>query len=169
MNKIERKLIDKIKEYYEEYRKSENKALEDLSRSFILIATIIIPLSATILINKELIQNIGIETKIILLASWGILFLSLLSGLWQIIIEYEFWRKGRKIIRGVYNESYKKIKNGKTIWYSRNKLDLLQSESNILPVRIQIILLYIGLALFVAFIFILVIRSSSFNNYISMK
>lgn len=129
---------------HEEYRKGENKALEDLSKAFILVATIIIPLSSVLFINKDVFLNKEIA-KIFLLSSWILFFLSIFFGLLQLIIDYRFWGSGRKFLHKVYKKMIDK-----------KEISKLPTESKTWPLKAQIALVFMGLLLFIISFFLLI-------------
>lgn len=134
---------ERILKAHEEYRKGENKALEDLSKAFILIATIIIPLSSVLFINKDVFLNKEIA-KIFLSSSWIVFFLSIITGLLQLIIDYGFWGSGRKVLHKVYKRMIDK-----------KEISKLPSESRTWPIKAQIVLVFMGLLLFIISILLL--------------
>lgn len=159
-NKYYKESIEKIRIAYDGYRKDENRTLRDISKIFILVATIIIPLSSPIFINKEIFQSLNVTEIVILLTSWFSLIISLFLGLIQFVVDYNFLKSGRNKLRKIdENLVVKKGEKSEVIYdYIKKELKELLPQSNVIPLITQIIFLFIGLTLFAAFIVISIIK-----------
>lgn len=145
-----KKSKDDINTGYEYYREGENKNEEELSRIFILVSTIIIPLLTSVFFGNEIFEKIKIVPKLFLLSGWFFQIISLILGLCQFIANYGFFKSSRKILE----ELLLKIdsmtdKDSKIIYKTKSEnLNKLPKHSNIWPLRFQIGFLFFGLLLF---------------------
>lgn len=145
-----KKSKDDINTGYEYYRAGENKNEEELSRIFILVSTIIIPLLTSVFFSNEIFEKIHIVPKLFLLSGWFFQIVSLVLGLCQFITNYGFFKSGRKILEGLLLKIDDiKDQDSKIIYETKSEdLNKLPKHSNIWPLKFQMGFLFSGLLLF---------------------
>jgi len=168
----ERKKIHKEALYFSQTM--GNETFRELNTQLIFIAAAILSFSLLIFLNEEITNQLNNCEKYILMLTWFLLGLSVISGIIHFFIEYYFFRKhfnkGRFVLDKLYNDNYiKKIKKEKGkeinkinkdedhIVYNKIKEEALKKYPNVLPdstkifIIAQVFLLIASLALLIYF------------------
>jgi hypothetical protein len=152
-NDLRRRIHDTHYEAATRYTREANEVFRELSRHLILIATFVIAVSPAIFSIGKTISDASCYEKNILVLSLFLLFLSIVFGIIQFIVDYMFFRKSTKIeeeiMECIRNES-KNLEDIKSFECSKFKES--PSESGYWPIIIQGIFLVVGLFLFFVFL-----------------
>ncbi|MHB8276049.1 MAG: hypothetical protein ACYDIA_00135 [Candidatus Humimicrobiaceae bacterium] len=144
----------KLEGLAEIYRGESEKQLTSLSKNLILVATIFIALSSSI-IGSTIIKEIAPSLKLIFLSSLGLLVLSIFFGFIHFIIDVGFYRGWVSVISGIYKNiaigTFKKIEDYKQAL--SDKVNKLKLSSVIWSLILQGLLLFLGVLVFVFFIY----------------
>ena len=133
-----------------EFVSQANKAENDLARIFILVATIIIPLSTPVFFNKVLFGNMELIQKFSFSLGWLSILASLIFGLIYFVLVHGLLRSGKKILQQLHQglETMKNTDPSTMFNYQTKEIKRLPKESRLWPLRLQIIFIFLGLFLF---------------------
>jgi len=103
----------KFEDYAERYRQETNEVFRELGRQLILVATVFLSISAFVFNAPDLILKFSCGSRIILILSWILLGLSIIFGIIQFFVDYNYFRKWtqakfevvEKIISGTATEN----------------------------------------------------------------
>ncbi len=149
-NKYLKESREKLRKSMGEYATHANKAENDLSRIFILVATIIIPLSTPAFFNNAIFGNMELIQIISFSFGWFSILASLTLGLIYFVMVHGLLKSGKNILQQLHQD-LETMKNAeaKTMYdYQTKEIKRLPKESRLWPLKLQIIFLFLGLFLF---------------------
>ncbi len=130
--------------------KLENKAENDLTRIFVLVATIIIPLSTPVFFNENIFSTMKLFQKITFSLGWFLMVASLTLGLIFFVIVHNYFRSTRVTMEHLHQDvdSNNNMSDAEKYSSLAKEIKKITIESKIWPMRLQIICLFLGLFLF---------------------
>jgi hypothetical protein len=123
--------LEKVKKIHEETLKTSqqegNETFRGLNIQLIFFAAAILSFSLLIFLNKDIINNINIVDKIILILTWIGLGLSVLFGLTQFFVTYNFFKEHSKLQTYLID----KLENDNEITKTKRALGIYSKEQEI--------------------------------------
>jgi len=147
----------KFEDYAEKYRKETNEVFRELVRQLILVATAFLSISPFVFKIEGLTAKFGCVSKLILTSSWILLGCSIIFGIIQIFIDYNYFRKWtkakftivEKIVSGEANNEDNLNKIAKEAQRD------IPSESSTIFVWLQVLSLSISITLLIIIMIVL--------------
>lgn len=125
------------------------KAENDLVRTFILVATILIPLTTPVFFNLDIFGIMELYQKTIFSLGWFFILVSLISGLIFVVVIHGFYSSTADTMQRLRKDlELKENKdNAKISAKMKEANEKMPVKSIIWPMRIQVICLFLGLFL----------------------